>query len=98
MTREYQPSLAPNDPACDPGAWDIVYAFATNDEMALPQAEDKLCKYLGIHFAHNDWLLALKAVMDAEGNTFMALNALDDIKKRTIQSKTCLTIKIPPQP
>jgi hypothetical protein len=98
MTREYQPiPLTWNKLSCDPGAWDIVYTFATDNEMVLPEAENKLHEHLGIHFIYNDWLPALKAIMDAEGDTLMALNMLDDMQKRIIQSNTHLIIKIPAQ-
>src|SRR5882757_5574765 len=60
----------------DPAAWKIVRTFATTP-MSLPDAEKNLQTHLGERYMHSDWRPALKAVMDAEGDAEMALNAID---------------------
>ena len=97
-TREYKAAPWTNDPSCDPEAWDIIHAFATSDEMELPEAEKKLREHLGSCFRMEDWQPALDAVMGAEGDTLAALDALNDLQKHAIRSKTHLVIKIPPRP
>jgi len=85
-------------PSCDPEAWEIIFGFATNDEMTLPEAESKLRKHLGLRFVQDDWQPALNAVVNAEGDTLTALDALESLRKRAIQSNTHLVIKITPLP
>jgi hypothetical protein len=45
--------------------------------MSLPDAEKNLQTHLGERYTDSDWRPALKAVMDAEGDVEMALNAID---------------------
>jgi hypothetical protein len=45
--------------------------------MSLPDAEKNLQTHLGECYMDSDWRPALKAVMDAEGDAEMALNAID---------------------
>ncbi|GJJ12865.1 hypothetical protein Clacol_007111 [Clathrus columnatus] len=57
-------------------AWDIIQEFATSD-MTLPCAEGCLCKYLGDRYIEGEWTEAFKAVMDAENNSVLALEAIE---------------------
>ncbi|KAG1736619.1 uncharacterized protein EDB91DRAFT_1031031, partial [Suillus paluster] len=70
----------------DPVAWKIVYIFAMT-EMSLPNAERDLQACLGERYLDSDWRLALKAVIDAEGDTKIALNAVEALK----QAASCCT-------
>ncbi|KAG1868726.1 hypothetical protein C8R48DRAFT_598173 [Suillus tomentosus] len=49
--------------------------------MSLPDAESKLQAHLGDHYADSDWRSALKAVMDAEGDTDLTLRAVNTLEK-----------------
>jgi len=62
----------------DVKAWEIIYEFVTS-EMRLPQAKDKLGAYLGCNYKEEEWRGTFKAVMDAENDSFKALNALDKL-------------------
>ena len=63
----------------DHGAWAIIREFTTAD-LTLPAVEKCLHDYLGAGYHDTDWRPALKAVMDAEGNTEQE-QALDAIHK-----------------
>ena len=63
----------------DHGTWAIIWEFATAD-LTLPAVEKCLHDYLGAGYHDTDWRPALKAVMDAEGNTEQE-QALDAIHK-----------------
>lgn len=80
-------------PHTDPLAWNIVHKFATT-EMSLPNAENKLQALLGERYIDSDWRPALKAVMDAEGDVEMALNAIDALMQAASR-RTGLKIRIP---
>ncbi|KAG1873340.1 hypothetical protein C8R48DRAFT_548197, partial [Suillus tomentosus] len=62
--------------------------------MSLPNAENKLQALLGKHYIDSNWRLALKAVMDAEGDVEMALNAIDALMQAA-SCRTGLKIRIP---
>ena len=76
----------------DHGAWAIIREFATTD-LTLPAVEKRLHDYLGAGYRDTDWRPALKAVMDAEGNTEQALDAIHKLSNRSAHPR--LTIKIP---
>ncbi|KAG2029212.1 hypothetical protein BDR03DRAFT_837006, partial [Suillus americanus] len=59
-----------------------------------PNAENKLQALLGKRYIDSDWRPALKAVMDAEGDVEMALNALDALMQAASR-RTGLKICIP---
>ncbi|KAF8133202.1 hypothetical protein EV363DRAFT_1075307, partial [Boletus edulis] len=48
--------------------------------LSLPNAEIRLQAHLGNRYIDSDWQPALKAVMDAEGSTEVALKAIHDIE------------------
>ncbi|KAG1759663.1 hypothetical protein EDD22DRAFT_754076, partial [Suillus occidentalis] len=62
--------------------------------MSLPEAESELQAHLGDHFADSDWRPALKAVMDAEGDTDLALRAVNTLEKAAF-GHTGLKLRIP---
>jgi hypothetical protein len=68
-------------PCTDSGAWDIIRAFATSD-MTLPDAEDHLKKHLGDQYNIWDWQLALDAVMNAEGDTSLTQEAVNQLASK----------------
>ena len=61
----------------------------------MPAIEKRLHDYLGAGYHDTDWRPALKAVMDAEGNTEQeqALDAIHKLSDRSAHPR--LTIKIP---
>lgn len=78
----------------DPVAWNIVHKFATT-KISLPNAENKLQALLGKRYIDSDWRPALKAVMDAEGDVEMALDAIDalmQVASRHTGLKNCIPI------
>ncbi|KAJ8591213.1 hypothetical protein M405DRAFT_814739 [Rhizopogon salebrosus TDB-379] len=80
-------------PHIDPVAWKIVHTFATT-QMSLPDAERDLQAHLGERYIDLDWRPALKAVMDAEGDTEAASNAINTLKQAASR-RTGLKIRIP---
>ncbi|KAG2074932.1 hypothetical protein BDR04DRAFT_1140477 [Suillus decipiens] len=62
--------------------------------MSLPEAESELQAHLSDRFADSDWRLALKAVMDAEGDTDLALRAVNTLEKAAF-GRTGLKLRIP---
>ncbi|KAI6013094.1 hypothetical protein BKA83DRAFT_4363237, partial [Pisolithus microcarpus] len=64
--------------------------------MTLPEVESALQLHLGDRFVDADWQLALKVVMDAEGDVDQALEAVDKLQDAAA-SRTGLKIKIPAQ-
>jgi hypothetical protein len=62
--------------------------------MSLPDAEKNLQTHLGERYTDSDWRPALKAVMDAEGDAEMALNAIDALM-HAASRRTGLKIRIP---
>ncbi|KAG6843331.1 hypothetical protein H0H87_005758, partial [Tephrocybe sp. NHM501043] len=63
-------------PLCaNPDAWDIICKFAVS-EMTLPIAETQLHEHLGDRYNDKDWRPALKAVMDAKGDTVEAQDTI----------------------
>jgi hypothetical protein len=83
-------------PHTDPAAWKIVRIFATT-QLSLPNAEKDLQAHLGERYVDSDWRPALKAVMDAEGDMDMALNAIDTLAQAASR-RTGLKIRIPACP
>lgn len=59
---------------------DIVRKFAMSAEMTLPLAEKALEEALGTKFVTVEWAPALKAVMDAEGDVDVAMQAIDKLE------------------
>ena len=68
----------PASDACHKAGEDIVWKFAST-EMTLPQAENELSKLLGSDFVDDEWRPALKAVMDAEGNSVVAQECVNSL-------------------
>jgi hypothetical protein len=89
-------SLAPSShpPHADPGAWNIIRQFADTDDMTLPWAEACLKEHLGNTYVEGDWVDALKAVMDAEGDNIKAAETVEKLASVACR-RTGLTIKIP---
>ncbi|KAG1735299.1 uncharacterized protein EDB91DRAFT_1025664, partial [Suillus paluster] len=83
-------------PHTDPVVWKTLQKFATM-EMSLPNAESDLQAHLGNCFVDSDWRPALKAVMDAEGDMDIALNALNTLAQAA-SHHTTLKIWIPAHP
>jgi len=79
----------------DAVAWDIIREFAATD-MTLPETEKRLQEHLGGHYDDRDWQPALKAVMDAEGDVSVALEAIRKLSASTHLPR--LTIKLPARP
>src|SRR3984957_7742218 len=77
----------------DGKAWAIIRAFATEDNITLPEAESHLQNHLGDRYVDEDWRPALKAVMDAEGDVNAALSKINELQGPT--SFPRLTIRIP---
>ncbi|KAG1763079.1 hypothetical protein EDD22DRAFT_740967, partial [Suillus occidentalis] len=63
--------------------------------MTLPQAEACLKEHLGSHYVEEDWADALKVVMDAEGDTIKAAEAVKKLASVACR-QTGLVVKIPP--
>jgi hypothetical protein len=59
----------------DPGAWAIMHEFVTS-ETPLLLVEMMLQQHLSSCYVASDWQSALKAVMDAEGDTAQAAEAV----------------------
>ncbi|KAG2351628.1 hypothetical protein BDR07DRAFT_1318253 [Suillus spraguei] len=49
--------------------------------MSLPDAEAHIKEILSIHYIDGDWRPAFKAVMDAEGDSDVAISAVEQLKK-----------------
>ncbi|KAF8122901.1 hypothetical protein EV363DRAFT_1181549 [Boletus edulis] len=81
----------------DPGAWAIVREFATSD-TSLPLVETALQEHLGSRYVASDWSLALKMVMDAEGDAEKASEAVEKLASAACQ-RSGLVVKLqkPPQ-
>jgi hypothetical protein len=79
-------------PCADCGAWDIIRAFAIS-EMTLPNAEERLQKHLGDRYNIQDWQPALDAVMNAEGDTLRAQEAVHHLASKSQLPR--LVIKLP---
>ncbi|KAG2090932.1 hypothetical protein BD769DRAFT_1679470 [Suillus cothurnatus] len=62
--------------------------------MSLPDAESELQAHLGDRYADSDWRLALKAVMDAEGDMDLTLRAVNTLQKSAFGC-TGLKLRIP---
>lgn len=83
-------------PHVNPAAWNIVRKFATT-EMPLPAVENDLKAHLRERYVDSDWRPALKAIMDAEGDTEIALNAVNALAEAASR-RTGLKIRIPARP
>ncbi|KAG2065124.1 hypothetical protein BDR04DRAFT_1109063 [Suillus decipiens] len=64
--------------------------------MTLPQAEASLKEHLGNRYVEEDWIDALKAVMDAEGDNIKAAEAVEKLASVACQ-RTGLVVKILPR-
>jgi hypothetical protein len=62
--------------------------------MSLPDAEAHIKEILGTHYVDGDWRPALKAVMDMEGDSNVAISAVEQLKKAA-SHQTGLKIQIP---
>ncbi|KIK90742.1 hypothetical protein PAXRUDRAFT_151258, partial [Paxillus rubicundulus Ve08.2h10] len=69
-------SLSTNPgPHTDPAAWEIIHDFATSAMSCWRRSgQNWLQSHLGSKFLDSHWRPALKAVMDAEGDTAMAID------------------------
>ncbi|KAG2110406.1 uncharacterized protein F5147DRAFT_537855, partial [Suillus discolor] len=65
--------------------------------MSLPAVENDLKAQLCEHYIDSDWQPALKAIMDAEGDTDIALNAVNALAEAA-SHHTRLKICIPARP
>ncbi|KAG2115750.1 uncharacterized protein F5147DRAFT_544285, partial [Suillus discolor] len=65
--------------------------------MSLPAVENDLKAHLREHYVDSDWRPALKAIMDAEGDTDVALNAVNALAEAA-SCRTGLKIHIPACP
>lgn len=65
--------------------------------MPLPAVENDLKAHLHEHYVDSDWRPALKAIMDAEGDTEIALNAVNALAEAASRH-TGLKIRIPAHP
>ncbi|KAG1874054.1 hypothetical protein C8R48DRAFT_538897, partial [Suillus tomentosus] len=63
--------------------------------ITLPQAEACLKEHLGNCYVEEDWMDALKAVMDAEGDNVKAAEAVEKLASAACQ-RTGLVVKIWP--
>ena len=82
-------------PHADPAGWEIIREFATTD-LSLPNAEIRLQAHLGNRYIDSDWRPALKAVMDAEGSSEVALGAIQDLEHEA-KHRPGIKIRIPRQ-
>ncbi|KAG1865846.1 hypothetical protein DFJ58DRAFT_724240 [Suillus subalutaceus] len=73
------PAPSSHPPHADPGAWSIIRQFADTDDMTLPQAEACLKEHLGNNYVEGDWVDALKAVMDAEGDNIKVAETVEKL-------------------
>ncbi|KAF8427659.1 hypothetical protein L210DRAFT_3508850 [Boletus edulis BED1] len=64
-------------------------------DLSLPNAEIRLQAHLGNRYIDSDWQPALKAVMDAEGSTEVALKAIHDIENEA-KRRPGIVIRIVP--
>ncbi|KAG2101876.1 uncharacterized protein F5147DRAFT_776530 [Suillus discolor] len=80
-------------PHVNPAAWNIIRKFMTT-EMSLPAVENDLKAHLCEHYVDSDWRPALKAIMDAKGDTDIALNAVNALAE-AVSHHTGLKICIP---
>ncbi|KAF8558115.1 hypothetical protein OG21DRAFT_1405665 [Imleria badia] len=95
-----QAATAPSShPAhADPGAWAIIREFATS-ETPLPLVEAALQQHLRSRYVASDWSSALKAVMDAEGDTAQATEAVEKLALAACKrSGLILKLSIPRPP
>ncbi|KAF9239068.1 hypothetical protein BU15DRAFT_28025, partial [Melanogaster broomeanus] len=53
--------------------------------LSLPNAEIRLKAHLGNRFIDTDWQPALRAVMDAEGDSEAALKAIQPLERTAMQ-------------
>jgi hypothetical protein len=67
-------------PHADPAAWHVIQDFTITD-MSLPDAEAHIKEILGTHYVDGDWRPAFKAVMDVEGDSNVAISAVEQLKK-----------------
>jgi hypothetical protein len=67
-------------PHADPLAWKIIYECVTTD-LSLPNAEICLQAHLGSRFIDADGQPALWAVMDAEGDSQVALTTIKPLEQ-----------------
>ncbi|KAG2033936.1 hypothetical protein BDR03DRAFT_826811, partial [Suillus americanus] len=65
--------------------------------MSLPVVENDLKAHLREHYVDSDWRLALKAIMDAEGDADIALSAVNALAEAAF-CRTSLKIRIPAHP
>ena len=79
-------------PCADCEAWDIIQAFAPSD-MTLPNAKECLKQHLGDRYNDKDWQPALDAVMNAEGDTSRAQEAIHHLASKSQLPR--LVIKLP---
>jgi len=71
-------------PHADPLTWKIIYEFAMTD-LSLPNAEIRLQAHLGNRFIDADWQPALRAVMDAEGDSHAAVIAIKPLEQAAMR-------------
>jgi len=93
FTTSSSDSITDPRPHVDLAAWTIVRKFA-GTEMSLPNAESDLQAHLGDRYTDSDWRPALKAVMDTEGDTDLALRAVNTLEKAAF-GRTGLKLRIP---
>jgi hypothetical protein len=71
----------------DPAAWDIIQQFAATD-MTLPQAESTLQVHFGNKYDNKAWRPALDAVLAAENDVSIALEAVKELRNASGQDAT----------